>query len=84
MPKFLTTIRWRRPALALLASAALAGCVGLDTQQRKWIFQASVLTTPDDGARIDGLDDVWITLQKPQASPSCTRSGSPARRPTRP
>ncbi|MEP6876285.1 MAG: alpha/beta fold hydrolase [Burkholderiales bacterium] len=72
MPKFLTTIRWRWPALALLAGlslAALAGCVSLDTQQRKWIFQASVLTTPDDGAHIDGLDDVWITLPEVPGKP---------------
>ena len=61
MPNFLTTMRWRWPALALLAGAALAGCVGLDTQQRKWIFQASVLQTIDDGAHLDGLDDVWLT-----------------------
>jgi alpha-beta hydrolase superfamily lysophospholipase len=60
--KFLTTLRWRWPALALLAMAALAGCVSLDTQQRKWIFQASLLATPDDGANIDGIDDVWIAL----------------------
>ena len=62
MPSFLTTIRWRWPALALLAGAALAGCVSLDTQQRKWIFQASVLQASDDGARIEGFDDVWIAL----------------------
>jgi uncharacterized protein len=62
MPKFLTTIRWRWPALGLLALATLAGCVGLDTQQRRWIFQASVLQTVDDGAHLDGIDDVWITL----------------------
>ena len=63
MPTFLTTIRWRWPALGLLASAALAGCVSLDTQQRKWIFQASVLQAVDDaGAGIDGIDDVWIKL----------------------
>ena len=71
MPKFLTTIRWRWPALALLAAlslATLAGCVGLDTQQRRWIFQASVLTTQDDGARIDGVDDVWITLPDSRAA----------------
>jgi alpha-beta hydrolase superfamily lysophospholipase len=62
MAPFLSVIRWRWPGLALLATALLAGCVSLDTQQRKWIFQASVLTTPDDGANIDGIDDVWIAL----------------------
>ena len=72
MPKFLTSIRWRRPALALLASlslAAFAGCISLDTQQRKWIFQASVLTMQDERARIDGLDDVWITLPESPGKP---------------
>jgi alpha-beta hydrolase superfamily lysophospholipase len=72
MPRFLTTIRWRWPALALLASlslVALAGCVSLDTQQRKWIFQASVLTTQDDGAHIDGFDDVWINLPETPGKP---------------
>ena len=62
MPNFLSSIRWRWPALGVFAVAALAGCVGLDTQQRKWIFQASVLQTVDDGAHLDGIDDVWITL----------------------
>ena len=62
MTPFLSLIRWRWPGLALLATALLAGCVSLDTQQRKWIFQASVLATPDDGANIDGIDDVWIAL----------------------
>ena len=77
MPKFLTTIRWRWPALALLATAALAGCVSLDTQQRKWIFQASALTTPDDGARIDGLDDVWITLPDSEGAQDAPSPGKP-------
>lgn len=62
MPDLLTTMRWRWATIALLATAALAGCVSLDTQQRKWTFQASVLQTPDDGSRIDGLDDVWFDL----------------------
>lgn len=58
--------RWRWPLTLLLAAAAfaaaLAGCERLDTQQRKWIFQASVLQDADDGAHIDGIDDVWINL----------------------
>jgi alpha-beta hydrolase superfamily lysophospholipase len=65
MQKSPTTIRWRWPALALLGVSALAGCVGLDAQQRKWIFQASVLQSVDDGAQIAGVDDVWITLPTP-------------------
>jgi alpha-beta hydrolase superfamily lysophospholipase len=64
-PRLLTTIRWRWPALALFAGSVLAGCVGLDTQQRKWIFQASVLQSIDDGARIAGVDDIWIELPQP-------------------
>ena len=80
MPNLLTTLRWRWPALALLVAAALAGCVSLDTQQRKWIFQASVLTTPDDGAQIDGVDDVWIPLPDAQAAQTAqgTREATPA------
>lgn len=65
MPEFLSSIRWRWPILALLAIAALAGCMSLDTQQRKWIFQASVLDVQGD-AHIDGLDDVWI--ERPAAA----------------
>ena len=61
MPTFLNSLRWRWPAIALLAIAALAGCVNLDTQQRKWIFQARA--TPDalDGRSL-GLKDIWIAL----------------------
>src|SRR5882672_11341415 len=62
--------RWRwlvytASAVALLA--ILAGCVELDTQQRKWIFQAqTAIASPlaaDAGLvtpRSDGLQDVWI------------------------
>jgi len=35
MPDLPTTMRWRWATIALLATAALAGCVSLDTQQRK-------------------------------------------------
>ncbi|MEP7100601.1 MAG: alpha/beta fold hydrolase, partial [Burkholderiales bacterium] len=49
----------------------------LDTQQRKWIFQASVLTTQDDGAHIDGFDDVWIALLDSQAAPGAPSRGQP-------
>ena len=68
MRKFLNAIRWRWPALALLGIAVLGGCVGLDTQQRKWIFQASALHD-SDGARIDGFDDVWIDMPAAAGTP---------------
>ena len=61
MPTSLTSLRWRWPALALIAIAALAGCVNLDTQQRKWIFQARATPEALDG-RHEGLADVWVTL----------------------
>jgi alpha-beta hydrolase superfamily lysophospholipase len=61
MLKRLTSLRWRWPALALLAIAALGGCVSLDAQQRKWIFQARATPEARDG-RHEGLADVWITL----------------------
>jgi uncharacterized protein len=61
MLKHLTSLRWRWPALALLSIAALAGCVSLDTQQRKWIFQARATPDAIDG-RSAGLTDVWIPL----------------------
>ena len=48
-----------RPALG---GRALAGCVSLDTRQRKWIFQAAALPSPSGGAHIDGFDGVWIPL----------------------
>jgi alpha-beta hydrolase superfamily lysophospholipase len=62
MPKLLTGLRWRWPALALLAIAVLAGCVDLDTQQRRWIFQPVALHADDDGAHLTGIDDVWIDV----------------------
>jgi alpha-beta hydrolase superfamily lysophospholipase len=51
--------RWRWPAFALLAAAGFAGCAGfesLDTQQRKWIFNAR--TYAETAA--DEPGDVWI------------------------
>ncbi|CAN5904836.1 alpha/beta hydrolase [soil metagenome] len=52
-------LRWRWPALAALAMAMLAGCMGLDQQQRRWIFQASPGTT-SAAAQTAGMQDVWI------------------------
>jgi alpha-beta hydrolase superfamily lysophospholipase len=52
--------RWRWPAFALLAAAVFAGCAGfesLDTQQRRWIFNARpVVSAP----AADEPGDVWI------------------------
>ncbi|MBC8056531.1 MAG: alpha/beta fold hydrolase [Rhizobiales bacterium] len=73
MPKLPKTLRSRWLALtfpALLSLGTLAGCQSLDTQQRKWIFQASVLQQSlDEGAGIDGLDDVWIKLDEVPGKP---------------
>jgi alpha-beta hydrolase superfamily lysophospholipase len=63
----LRSLRWRWPAYVAGAVAAiviLGGCVGLDAQQRKWIFQAQAaaasLEMRKTAARSDGFDDVWI------------------------
>jgi len=63
----LQSLRWRWPAYVASAIAAiliLGGCVGLDAQQRKWIFQAQAAAVPLEmrktAARGDGMDDVWI------------------------
>jgi alpha-beta hydrolase superfamily lysophospholipase len=68
MPKLSALIGWRLPAIALLLMTALAGCTNFDTQQRRWIFQASAIEGSGD-AHIDGLDDVWIQC------PATTGSG---------
>ena len=57
--------RWLASAGALLLGAGLlGGCMALDTQQRKWIFQAQAAAQPVDGGfqrtRSDGMQDVWI------------------------
>ncbi|HKX43418.1 MAG TPA: alpha/beta fold hydrolase [Burkholderiaceae bacterium] len=61
--------RWPRYVLgAIVSIAMLAGCVELDTQQRKWIFQAqaAAAAAPSIAAhaqpRGDGLQDIWITF----------------------
>ena len=63
----LQSSRWRWPAFVMAAIAAivvLGGCVGLDAQQRKWIFQAQAsaasLEMRKASDRSDGFDDVWI------------------------
>ena len=56
---------WRWPALALATFGVLAGCAGLDTQQRKWIFQAAALpaavdATASNEPTVPDMEDVWI------------------------
>jgi len=49
---------------AIAAIVVLGGCVGLDAQQRKWIFQAQAAAFMPEmrtaAARSDGMQDVWI------------------------
>src|ERR1700712_3613755 len=59
MSTFVRSFRWRWASAALVVIATLAGCMSLDTQQRKWIFQATAVPGVVDSS-IDGLDDVWI------------------------
>ncbi|MEP7301823.1 MAG: alpha/beta fold hydrolase [Caldimonas sp.] len=67
---------WRRPrrwlSLAVLAVALVGGCSGLQTQQRKWIFQASPApaASAEVLARFAGelaMQDVWIEHVSPSA-----------------
>jgi len=57
---FLSSWRWRWPAIALLAGAVLAGCTSLEVQQRKWIFMPSSGAQPWLSSRTEGMADVWI------------------------
>ena len=68
----LKTLRWRWPVLALLAGAFFAGCAGLDTQQRKWIF---------NNARYASH---WAQVEPdPARISACPSSGRSARRGSR-
>jgi uncharacterized protein len=52
-------MRW--PALALLSMALLAGCAGLDVQQRKWIFMPSQGSGGGwSSAPSSDMQDTWI------------------------
>ena len=71
----------RRPAfsfaLALALFGLLAGCTGLDVQQRKWIFQplrsaAEASRNLATSSAPSGMDDVWIEHVS-------TESGQPIR-----
>lgn len=64
------SVRRRITAVIALGIAALGGCVGLDAQERKWIFQASAIHEPDRALRTQGaaepapedarMQGVWI------------------------
>jgi len=55
---------WRWLAVVVAAAALVAGCEGLQTQQRKWIFQARPsIVSVDELARLSSardMQDVWI------------------------
>ncbi|MFT3816450.1 MAG: alpha/beta fold hydrolase [Rubrivivax sp.] len=55
-----------------LAAAALAGCAGLDEQQRRWIFQPSDRSWGNSAAMTADLQEVWIAFDSRE-------SGRPAR-----
>lgn len=63
----LKNLRWRWPALALLAGASFAGCAGLDTQQRKWIFNNTRYASHWAQAEPDPARDVWIEHQSAES-----------------
>ena len=66
--RLIEAARRRRGWVALAAVAATAfsvGCASLQTQQRKWIFQASQAPAStaaelDEAARSEGMESVWI------------------------
>ena len=49
---------WGALGAGLVGAALMAGCVTLDEQQRRWIFQPGTRTWASGSA--DGLQDVWI------------------------
>ena len=60
--------RW--PAIAALVIAVTAGCTGLESQQRKWIFQArpAPAASPEALAHlasVHGMSDEWIEHVSP-------------------
>ena len=74
MPARLVQLLVRRRgwlALAAISATALSlGCASLETQQRKWIFQAARApqSTPaelEQAARADGMQSVWIEHVSP-------------------
>ena len=54
-------------AVALLSLITLGGCVALDTQQRKWIFQPSERTWSAGLAAAEGMHDVWIDFRSAES-----------------
>jgi alpha-beta hydrolase superfamily lysophospholipase len=61
---------------AIAAIVVLGGCVGLDAQQRKWIFQAQAAAFMPEmrtaAARSDGMQDVWIEFTSRESARSVT------------
>ena len=57
-------------AVALAAAGVQAARVGLETQQRKWIFQATpspVATQGEASSVDDGIEDEWIEHRSPSS-----------------
>ena len=77
MTRLVDVVRWRWAAVALLTLAALAGCVSLDAQQRRWIFQARSTPAAALVARDDGLADVWIALPRSAAGQPTSATAAP-------
>jgi len=71
--RLLQALLRRRGWLAIAAVSATAlsvGCASLETQQRKWIFQAarapeSTSAELEQAARADGMESVWIEHVSP-------------------
>ncbi len=60
---------WRRAGPLLLSVLVLlGGCVVLDEQQRRWIFQPSDRTWAGAVAAADGMQDVWIEFRSAEAA----------------
>ena len=61
---------WRLPTLVATLVGLLAGCAGVDAQQRKWIFQAATVPVSLDASgggepTVADMEDVWIEHASP-------------------
>ena len=67
---------WRRAGpLLLCVLALLGGCVVLDEQQRRWIFQPSDRMWSGAAAAADGMQEVWIDFRSTEAGDSVRLHG---------